>query len=88
MCKPDSSAPLYIRYHSIVTNEGLFPPLFVQAFSTKLAHDSCERITQSTTKKDSLLRLFDLTLNQAYLADAIDGSSDTMEESNWLSSRE
>lgn len=83
----NSNAPLLIRYHSSITDESIFPPLFVEAFAFKLAHTVCERLTQSASKKDGLLQGFGYALNQAYTAEAIEGSSEYLPESDWLIAR-
>ena len=83
----DCGTELNVRYHKLIDVDAYLPPLFVEALATKLAHQACERITQSTSKKDSLLQDFSLIINSAYVADAIDGSSETLPESSWLEAR-
>lgn len=83
----DEGPTLYIRYHRMITDEALMPPLFVEMFATRLAYESCERVTQSTTKKESLAKEFDFILNDAYRSDSIEGSMEALEESTWLEAR-
>jgi hypothetical protein len=47
----DASAPLNILYIYDVTDTGKYPPLFVEAFASKLAWDACEDVTGSNQKK-------------------------------------
>lgn len=50
----NESAPLNIRCIVDVTDPNQMDPLFREAFSTKLAFELCEQITQSNTKKAAL----------------------------------
>lgn len=50
----DEAGRLSIQYISEVENEELFSPLFEDFFSTSLAHELCEELTQSNTKKENL----------------------------------
>lgn len=49
----DQSSPLSIRYIYRVTNAGLYPALFVEALACRLAAETCEDLTQSTSKKEA-----------------------------------
>lgn len=49
----DMGSPLQIRYIKRVTNAGLYPPLFVEAFACRLAAELCEELTQSLSKREA-----------------------------------
>lgn len=83
----DAGTSLYIRYHRRVTTEASFHPLFVEAFVCKLAWEACERITQSSSKKDDMTKQFSFAINEAFTADAIEASMEELPESSWLEAR-
>lgn len=58
-------APLYIRYVSSSVTESQFDPLFAEAFAAALAIETCEELTQSNTKIQSLENLYKETMEMA-----------------------
>lgn len=49
----DQGSPLDIRYVYRVTNPGLHPALFDEAFACRLAAEGCEEITQNLSKREA-----------------------------------
>jgi len=47
----DQGSPLKMRYVQRITDAGLLPPLFVQAFACRLAFEACEKLTQNLSKR-------------------------------------
>lgn len=84
----DEGAPLYIKYVRKVTSEGLFDPSFVEAFSSMLAIEICEPLTQSNTKKELLLKQHEEIIRNAYAIDAIADPPQRLPDDEWLLSRE
>lgn len=84
----DEGAPLKIRYIYRAESEGTWSPMFIEAFAARLAYESCEAITESNTKKDGLLRDYNLALQAAYAADAIENPADSLPEDEWLEARD
>lgn len=68
----DQAAPLQVRYISRVTNAGLFPPLFVEAFACRLAAEICEDLTQSTSKREAAWAERKQALREARRVNAIE----------------
>lgn len=58
-------APLYIRYVSSNVTEGQFDPLFAEALSAALAIETCEELTQSNTKLQSISAIYKETMDMA-----------------------
>jgi len=83
----DYPAPLYIRYVKSITDTGSWDALFVEAFASRLAAESCERITQSNTKKQSAQADYKLAISEAVKADAIENPPDSLPDDTWLLSR-
>lgn len=81
-------APLKLRYVRRVDNSGEFDPLFVQSMACRLAVEACEKITQSTTKKQELAAEYKLNLRAAVRCDAIENPPDELPWGSWLDSRE
>lgn len=84
----DLVAPLKIRYVSRVTNAGLFDPLFAECLAAKLAVEACEALTQSSTKKETLLKEYQFALMDAARVDALELPPDELPWGSWLESRE
>jgi hypothetical protein len=84
----NNASPIYIRYIARIENSGLFDPLFVEAFATRLAFEGCEEITQSNTKKEALLRDYEMLVKQAYASNAIQSQPQALESDEWLLARE
>ena len=83
----DYPAPLYIRYVASITDTGTWDALFTEAFACRLAMESCERITQSNTKKQSAQADYKLAITEAVKADAIENPPEPLPDNTWLLSR-
>lgn len=83
----DATAPLNILYLYAVSDPGRLPPHFVEAFSSKLAFDICEDLTQSNTKKDILAQLFAADLLKAKRVNGMQKAPDAFPTFSWLASR-
>lgn len=84
-------APLYIRYISTDkmadAEVGTWPTMFWRFVAVKLAYETCERITQSSSLEDRLERKEQKALFKARSVDARNEAGDVIKESSWLRSR-
>lgn len=83
----DLPAPLYIRYTKRVTDPNAMDALFREAFACRLAIESCETITQSTTKRQAAWGEHDRAIAQAVRVNAIERPSQPVADDTWLESR-
>lgn len=84
----DAAAPLYILYLFSVTDAGVLPPHFVEAFSSKLALDICEDIAQSNSKKEWAASLYAADLAKAKRINGLQKAPDAFPAFSWLASRQ
>lgn len=80
-------APLKIRYVADITDTGLWDSLFVEAFASRLAYESCEAITQSNSKKQSAENDYTKAIREAVRADAIENPPEPLPDDTWMMSR-
>lgn len=80
-------APLKIRYVADITDTGLWDSLFVEAFASRLAYESCEAITQSNSKKKSAENDYIKAIREAVRADAIENPPEPLPDDTWMMSR-
>lgn len=71
----DMDAPLYIRYIKRVTDPNEMHTLFREALACAMAIQMCEALTQSNTKKDSLISDYKNAINEAKRKNAIENIS-------------
>ena len=83
----DYSAPLKVRYIRRVTNSGEFDAAFVEAFAYDLAHEACEAITQSNTKKESMRMGRADEIKDAIRSNAIELPPQQIPDDSWVMSR-
>lgn len=80
----DQSSPLAIRYISRITNAGLYPPLFVEAFACRLAAEICEKLTQNLSKRDAAWKERAQALREAIRINAIERPPQSIPPSSWV----
>jgi hypothetical protein len=83
----DAEAPLNIKYVAKVTETGSWNPHFAAAMASKLAYEGCEEITGSNTKKEVCWRDFTVSMQQAFLEDAIENPPEELPEDSWIEAR-
>lgn len=83
----NDSAPLYVRYLYDVTDPNEMDSLFREAFSTRLAGELCEEITQSNTKKTDLKAEYREIVADAKKANAIEKVPEDGPEDTWITAR-
>lgn len=79
--------PLNLRYIRDVTDEGQWDSSFYNIFAITLAIDMCEKLTQSTSKKQLLLAEYKEAIADAKLSDAIESGPDDPVDDSWWSVR-
>jgi hypothetical protein len=83
----DLPAPLSIRFVGRVTDTTLFVPAFDEAFASRLAYETCEKITQSTKKKGECLNDYGVAIGEARRAQALELPSVSIDDDTWLMAR-
>lgn len=97
--KSDPNARLHIEQDKIISSvENLkikytyrnvtvsqYPPKFVNALATRLAAEICFTVTNSTTKVEGLMKIYnDIDLPQAMAVDSTEGTPDEAVQDEWL----
>ena len=80
-------APLKIRYISRIEDTGAWDAAFTEAFACRLAVESCEKLTQSNSKKDALKQEYADAIRMAVRADAIENPNEPLPDNSWVLSR-
>lgn len=83
----NDGASINVRYIARVTDPALFDPSFVQMFACKLAWQCCERITQSNTKRDAMMREYDFHRAEARRMNAFEKEVQPQPMDEWLIGR-
>lgn len=83
----DYSAPLKIRYVRDVTDEGTFDALFNVSFAKRLAFETCEQITNSNTKKQSIRQDYMDAIKLAARTSAIEKPPALIGDDSWMMTR-
>lgn len=81
------AAPLPIRYIYRVTDTNEFDALFCESFARKLAFDACEKITQSTQKKQMVWNEYMQALRDAVKVGAIEKPPVALPDDSWMMGR-
>ncbi|WP_186121093.1 hypothetical protein [Burkholderia gladioli] len=84
----DLPAPLYLRYIRRVTDPNAMHPLFREVFACRLAAESGEAITQSSTKKQAAWAEHDRAIAQAIRVNAAERPSQPIADDSWIESRQ
>lgn len=83
----DVGAPLAIRYIASITDTTLFTPAFDYAFASRLAYETCERITGSTKKQNACLVDYRMAISEATRAQALELPSAPQADDTWIAAR-
>lgn len=78
---------LYIRYIYQVTDPNLYDSIFINVVANRLAVELCEPLTQSNTKKQSLLQDYELSLTRARNIDGQENPPASYVEDEWIKAR-
>lgn len=80
----NDAAPVYLRYISRVEDPSQFDVLFIEALASRLAHELCEQITQSNSKKESARQDYKDAIREARRVNAIEKIADEAPEDPWI----
>lgn len=83
----DVEAPLNIRYIYRVEDTNEYDALFVDTFAARLAYEACERITQSSQKKQIAWNEYLMSLRQSVKVGAIEMPPVPMPDDSWFMGR-
>jgi hypothetical protein len=83
----NDAGPIYIRYVALVTDPTEFDPLFDDALACALAYQTCEKITQSNTKRADIASEFKEAIRVARQMNAFETLPAEAGEDSWLSAR-
>lgn len=83
----DLEAPLDIRYVTRDAPPPEWDALFDEALACKLAFELCEKITQSSGKKESALRDLGIAIAEAIRVNAIESPPEEAVTDSWILSR-
>lgn len=83
----DDSDPIYIRYIYNVTDPNIMDPLFREAFSSAMAMELCEELTQSNTKLAAIKDIYKDKIREARRANAFESIAAKPPEDDWITVR-
>ena len=81
------ASPLEIRYIARIEDPNYFDSSFVSMFAGRLALETCQEITQSTSKKESIKADYDADLREAKRVGAIEKAAQEFPEDEWIAAR-
>lgn len=77
-------SPLQFRYIARITDPQQFDPAFDELLAAKLALETVDDITDSTTKPDRLERYVNTALATARRVNAFENKADELQEDDWI----
>jgi hypothetical protein len=80
-------SPVKLRWVALITDAAAYDALFVEALACKLAHEVCQRLTQSDSSKDRLLNDYGRAIREARRVDAIERAPEPLRDTSWISER-
>ena len=83
----EDASPLEIRYVARIEDPNYYDALFIEAFADKLALVTCEEITQSTSRKESIKDDYEKAIAEARRLGAIEKPAMEFVEDDWLAAR-
>lgn len=83
----NDAGPIYMRYVSNDVREGDFDPSFTEAFAVCLAMDTCEQLTNSNSKLQTLEQMYKDTMNEAKKRNAFESMPVMPPTDSWITVR-
>jgi len=83
----DLEAPLQLRYGAKVTDSSQWDATFTNAFACLIASELCEKINQSSTKKQAAQQDFSKAITEARQASAIERPAIIQQDTSWYTER-
>lgn len=87
MILTNEGAPLKVRYIRQVVDAGSWDALFADALALKIAVDCCEKITQSTAKRESVKGDLKDAIRAAVRVNAIEKPPAPVPDDSWIIAR-
>lgn len=83
----DEPSPINIRYVSSNVTEAQFDPCFAEAFAAMLAMNTCEELTQSNAKIQTIAKIYDDAIKSAKRNNAFDNRPVKAPTDTWVTIR-
>jgi hypothetical protein len=83
----DIEAPLQVRYVARVTDPNLWEAPFIEAFSSRLAYELAEDLTQSSSKREMAWAEYKTSVGEARRQSAIQNPPQSIPDDSWLQAR-
>lgn len=83
----NASGPLKMRYVARVENYDAFHALFIEALAARLAFKMAHWLTGKTSYQQIVRGIYDQAMNDAWLADAIEGDTPRAADNDWIEAR-
>jgi hypothetical protein len=80
-------APLNIAYKARITDTNLFPPSFAELLAARIADETCERITQSDSKRSICMDAYKRALREARQSNAVQVANRSAADTEWVMGR-
>lgn len=87
MILTDAEAPIYIRYVAKITDTAVWDASFSETFACRLAAETAEEITESSTKVGNAWKLYERAVRESLRADAIEMPPEWMMDDSWIAGR-
>ena len=81
------AAPLKLRYIAQITDSTQFDAAFVEALASRLAYECCERITQSSSKKQDCAADYKQAIREAVKSNALESAPAHPADDTWVMAR-
>jgi hypothetical protein len=81
------AAPLEIRYIARIEDPNFYDSLFIEALACKLALETCEDVTGSTSKKESVKDDYGFAVAEAKRLGSIERAEQDHPDDEWLEAR-
>lgn len=81
------AAPLRLRYIARIEDPTLFDASFVEALACKLAIELCESLTDSGSKRQQSWQEYEIAINAAHRANAIERAPTKIADDTWILTR-
>lgn len=81
------AAPLYIKYIARIEDPNQFDSTFVDAFACKLALETCEEITGSISRKESIKDDYKTAIADARMIGAMEKPAQEFLNDTWITAR-
>lgn len=82
-----STPTLELTYIARITDPNAWDPCFLDAVAARMAYQMCEEITQSNTKKQDMLKMYDDAIADARLTDSFEVVPEEEPTDTWITAQ-